>query len=288
MKDLRFQAQYEKTSNKKKRRFSKSMILLFIFLGGLPLYTYLVLTGKMFEFEFIKKHFSGIEPIANHLTLPQYRKSQHKTAEVPPAPDIPVKKRWKPATHNPAPKTEKNEYIYSWVGEDGIKQFSNIKPYGVKGDIKITKALNSRVGERMNRKSSLAAVGSHRETPVIIENNRIMIPVEFGYNGSEHSTILVLDTGATDTTIYQEFADNFNIYEHVDSKATVADGSIVRTKIANFDYMIVGPYKMNNAEITIMDFKGNRLSKGLLGMNFLKHVNYQVDYGRNVIKWEKM
>lgn len=184
------------------------------------------------------------------------------------------------------PSNKDGEFIYSWVDENGIKQFSNVKPTGHKKDLKVTKAYNSAPSEKLNRRASLSSVNNVKESRVYVQDNQVLVPVKLGNNGKEVSTLLLLDTGATITSIHDDLAYKFRGLDYRSSKTTIADGSIVKTKRTNFDYIIVGPYRINNFNTTVIDYKGySGNSKGLLGMNFFKKVKYQVDYKRQVIKW---
>lgn len=265
---------------KKRKGIPIWMILIAIVVGGLPVYSYLVLTGKMFEFDFVKKFFGGSEPQTVYRSPNQ---SKPYKPWVTNKPRIDHRKGQKKLV----PPKQDDELIYSWIDADGVKRFSNVQPTGHnKKALKVTKAYNSTPSKKLNRRSSISSVGNARETRVYIRNNRILVPVKLGNNGREVSTLLVLDTGASITSIHDDFADKFGYFHYTPSRSTIADGSIVDTKRTNFDYIIVGPHRINNFNTTVIVYKGrSEKSKGLLGMNFLKNVKYQLDYNRQVIKW---
>jgi predicted aspartyl protease len=184
------------------------------------------------------------------------------------------------------PSKKQDKFIYSWVDKDGVKKFSNIRPSETKRDLVVTKAITSKQSKKLNRKSYISSTSRAKETSVLIKNNQILVPVKLGNNGKEISTLLLLDTGATTTTIHDDFADKLGYFDYKYSKSQIADGRIVDTKLSNFDYIIIGPYRMNNFRVIVMNYQGNSShSKGLLGMNFLKNVKYQIDYQRKIIKW---
>ena len=52
-------------------------------------------------------------------------------------------------------------------------------------------------------------------------------------------------------------------------------------------YFKVGPYNMENVLVIIVSHTGESLNySGLLGMNFLKNVQYSIDYQNQMIHWK--
>ena len=115
------------------------------------------------------------------------------------------------------------------------------------------------------------------ETPVTIESNRVFVPVTIGNNGLEIEVSLLLDTGASGTVVYRDIADQLNIVAHQKGLSQMASGQKVYTEVGRVSYIKVGPKKLMNANILIINYEGPPESfSGLLGMNFNKQV----------IRWE--
>lgn len=126
------------------------------------------------------------------------------------------------------------------------------------------------------------------ETKVLMAGNAVLVPVRLGYKEKELSTWLVFDTGATTTTLHKSVGDELGISPNASGKIAIADGTVIDTQKVTLDYMIVGPYRMDNIQAVIIDHKNDSNSnmvKGLLGMNFLRAVNYKIDFARKRIKW---
>jgi len=126
------------------------------------------------------------------------------------------------------------------------------------------------------------------ETKVLMVGNAVLVPVKLGYKEKELSTWLVFDTGATTTALHKSVGDELGISPNASGKTAIADGTVIDTQKATLDYIIVGPYRMDNFQSVIIDHKNDSNSnmvKGLLGMNFLRKVNYKIDFARKMIKW---
>ena len=180
-------------------RFSSSIKNLLYFLFALitvlffSTYLYLLLTGKMFELDIVKKLFDGnfeLERVVDREKIPVFKNGPKIINRKTPFNFFKRK--------NLSTQPEQKENIYSWVDRDGIKHFSDRPPSDPNIDFKVTQSIFS--------KSSCEITSS-----VIIDGNRVLVPVKLSYNGRLKSTWLTLDTGATTTTINHTIANKLNM-----------------------------------------------------------------------------
>lgn len=139
-----------------------------------------------------------------------------------------------------------------------------------------------------NRLEQLASqkVQELSETKIIIRGNHILVPTILGYGNNEIETLLLLDTGATIVSLHQQIAEQLDMKPYKTARAQVAGGKTVPYKLAELSYVKVGPHTMENVMVGIYQYAGPPIEhSGLLGMNFLRNLQYSIDHKKQTIKW---
>lgn len=138
---------------------------------------------------------------------------------------------------------------------------------------------------RTNRSSQGSA---ERYTSVTVRGNKVLVPVTVSFRHETVQARLLLDTGASITTITPALAARLGIRpEHTrQSVGRVADGSFITAQNTIVDYLMVGPKVKHSIEVAVLPMNGPAMGfDGLLGMNFLSDFRYHINLGSQTIEW---
>jgi predicted aspartyl protease len=127
-------------------------------------------------------------------------------------------------------------------------------------------------------------------TAVRLVNRQVLVPVTLNYRGVEIPVQMLMDTGASGTVIKEEVARRLgmNLDDAVIVKAVVVGGGTIDVKVAQLTNMVVGPHRVESPIIGVIEHEGAPVNfDGILGMDFLGSVEYQVDLNRKVITWTR-
>lgn len=141
---------------------------------------------------------------------------------------------------------------------------------------------------RKKVKNSRSSSGGDRYTGVTVRGNKVLVPVTLSFRNETIQARMLLDTGASVTTISPQLASRLGIRpEHTSrSVGRVADGSFITAYNTVVDYMQVGPKTKHSVEVAVLPMNGPAMGfDGLLGMNFLGDFRYHVNMGNQTIEW---
>lgn len=135
--------------------------------------------------------------------------------------------------------------------------------------------------------ASMEAYMRKLETPVEIRGNSVLVPVKVTF-GRRYTTLkLILDTGATSTIIHEDALKGLGIGSSKGGKAQVAGGGVIDTRNVRLDRFEVGPYSLTSVTAGVITHEQPGQYDGLLGMDFLRSVKYDIDFDRSLVIWER-
>ena len=125
-------------------------------------------------------------------------------------------------------------------------------------------------------------------TKVTIRGNQVFVPVIFANGDAVAQAVLLLDTGATVTSISPGIAAQLNI-DPARTKKTIGQvvgGGLLEVSWVKLAYISVGPYTKTDLDVAIIEHKGPPIRyDGLLGMNFLRGLKYSINFDEQTINW---
>jgi hypothetical protein len=136
-------------------------------------------------------------------------------------------------------------------------------------------------------KQAAPKVLSLPDTPVSIKGNRVFVPVTIGYQDKTVETTLIFDTGAGSIVLHDTIAERLGIEETTASRGVGVGGIEIESQTTRLSFVQVGPHRKENLRADIIAYQGEPDDgyNGLLGMNFIRGLNYTIDFRDEVIRW---
>jgi clan AA aspartic protease (TIGR02281 family) len=130
---------------------------------------------------------------------------------------------------------------------------------------------------------------SNAPTKVTVIGNSVIVPVTLVYQGNQVDVQLLLDTGASGTVINAEIADrlNINLSKARKVRGQVVGGAVIEASQVTLSRVTVGPHTKENAAVFVIAHKGPAAKyDGLLGLDILRGLKYNVDFDKQLIIWQ--
>ncbi len=143
--------------------------------------------------------------------------------------------------------------------------------------------------ENWKRMGETVVSGGDEPTKVRIRGNAVLVPVTLSCGGYEADVHLLLDTGASRTTISTDVADllSVNLGKERKARVRVVGGAVLDARVVRMNHLTVGPHTKRSVDVFVIPHEGPAAGyDGLLGMDVLRGLKYRVDFKKQVILWD--
>lgn len=126
-----------------------------------------------------------------------------------------------------------------------------------------------------------------RTTPVEVQGNQVLVPIEISDGQRQIRTRLLLDTGASQTVFHRRTVAPLQTKLLGKGWSRLAGGQVIATDKVRLESLKVGPYTWKSPTVYLIDLSDSDPPfDGLLGMDFLREHHYRIDFEQQLIHWQ--
>lgn len=126
-------------------------------------------------------------------------------------------------------------------------------------------------------------------TPIGFKNNQVVVPVSVERGNRTRELKLLLDTGASRTVFHRQALEGVIGQNRRAGAAVTASGEQIPLYQAQVDRLLIGPFEISPAQVQMLEFKPSASAQephqGLLGMDLLSKVRYELDLDAQELHW---
>ena len=127
------------------------------------------------------------------------------------------------------------------------------------------------------------------ETEVVMAGQQVLVPVEINHKGRSLLVHLLLDTGASIITLHKASVKRLYLGRSQSARFSTANGQSIEADLVRLEEVRFGPYRKVDIMAGIIEHQQGAKAgyDGLLGMNALQGLRYEIDYDKGVVRWMK-